>query len=219
MPPLNKIVELMTCGDTNEEIFPFLVSMLREIGMLPIVAHKESTGFVINRVWAAVKREVLTVLLDGVSTPEELDEVWTEMFVNTGTAPCRSMDAVGLDTVSFIEQHYIEERGLKDPGIIAYLQKYLDEGKLGAKSSKGGCEQYPQCSHYIPKKDLLTLITQCILPATRPRRATSSRPTLTTCRPQSCTSSTLVCPTSQRRSSLRVEFWSAVQTVNHPSAP
>ncbi|KAK6218274.1 hypothetical protein LQW54_002801 [Pestalotiopsis sp. IQ-011] len=138
MPPLNKIVELMTCGDTNEEIFPFLVSMLREIGMLPIVAHKESTGFVINRVWAAVKREVLTVLLDGVSTPEELDEVWTEMFVNTGTAPCRSMDAVGLDTVSFIEQHYIEERGLKDPGIIAYLQKYLDEGKLGAKSSKGG---------------------------------------------------------------------------------
>ena len=52
------------------------------------------------------------------------------------------MDAVGLDTVSFIEQHYIEERGLKDPGIIAYLQKYLDEGKLGAKSSKGGCKHY-----------------------------------------------------------------------------
>ncbi|KAH8196971.1 hypothetical protein TruAng_008865 [Truncatella angustata] len=138
MPPNNKIVELMTCGDTDEEIFPFLVDALKGIGMLPIVAHKESTGFVINRVWAAIKRECLTVLADGVSTPEELDEVWTEMFVNTGARPCQSMDAVGLDTVSFIEQHYIKERGLKDPGVIPYLQKYLDEGKLGAKSSKGG---------------------------------------------------------------------------------
>ncbi|KAI1879166.1 hypothetical protein JX265_002120 [Neoarthrinium moseri] len=138
MPPVNKIVELMTCGDTQEEIFPFLVEKLKDIGMLPVIAHKESTGFVINRVWAAIKRECLTVLAEGVSTPEELDAVWTEMFVKTGATPCASMDAVGLDTVSFIEKHYIEERGLKDPGVIPYLQKYIDEGKLGAKSSLGG---------------------------------------------------------------------------------
>lgn len=138
MPPNNKIVELMTCGNTHDEIFPFLVDMLKEIGMLPIVAHKESTGFVINRVWAAIKREVLTVLAEGVSTPEELDAVWTEMFVKSGAPPCQAMDGVGLDTVSFIEQHYIEERGLKDPGVISYLQKYIDDGKLGAKSNKGG---------------------------------------------------------------------------------
>lgn len=138
MPPNNKIVELMTCGSTHEEVFPLLVDMLKDIGMLPIVAHKESTGFVINRVWAAIKREVLTVLAEGVSTPEELDAVWTEMFVKSGAPPCLAMDGVGLDTVSFIEQHYIEERGLKDPGVISFLQGYLDEGKLGAKSSKGG---------------------------------------------------------------------------------
>lgn len=47
------------------------------------------------------------------------------------------MDAVGLDTVSFIEQNYVAERGLPDAA-VKFLQKYIDEGRLGAKSDKGG---------------------------------------------------------------------------------
>lgn len=139
MPPLNRVVELMTDGFTDKEIFPFYVERLKECGMSPIVARKESTGFVFNRVWAAIKRECLTILSEGVSTPEELDRVWVEMFSGGKQGPCAMMDAVGLDTVEFIEEHYVKERGLSPENTIDFLKKeYIDKGRLGAKSGKGG---------------------------------------------------------------------------------
>ncbi|KAF2155504.1 3-hydroxyacyl-CoA dehydrogenase-like protein [Myriangium duriaei CBS 260.36] len=139
MPPENRIVELMTDGYTDPDIFPFLVDRLEECGMSPIVARKESTGFVFNRVWAAIKRECLTILSEGVSIPEELDKVWLEMFSGGKAGPCAMMDAVGLDTVAFIEEHYIKERGLSPEKTVNFLEKgYISEGKLGAKSGKGG---------------------------------------------------------------------------------
>ncbi|KAK3984384.1 armadillo-type protein [Cladorrhinum sp. PSN332] len=138
IPPDIRVVEFMTSGTTHQEIFPFLLEQFKASGMLPVVAHQESTGFILNRVWAAIKRECLMVLAEGVASPEELDSVWTEMFIKNAVPPCELMDSVGLDTVSLIEQHYIRERNLEDRGVLPYLQKFIDEGKLGAKCSKGG---------------------------------------------------------------------------------
>lgn len=46
---------------------------------------------------------------------------------------------VGLDTVAFIESHYVAERGLSSEKTVDFLQKqYLDQGKLGSKCEKGG---------------------------------------------------------------------------------
>ncbi|CEJ93478.1 hypothetical protein VHEMI09062 [[Torrubiella] hemipterigena] len=137
MPPRNRVVELMTDGNTDKTIFPFLQRKLGETGMRAYVARKESTGLIFNRLWAAIKREILTILAEGVSVPEEIDELWQQIWVENVSGPVAMMDAVGLDTVSFIEQHYIAERQLSDLP-VRYLQQYIDEGKLGAKSSKGG---------------------------------------------------------------------------------
>lgn len=139
MPPDVRLVELMTDGETDEDIFPFYVERLREVGMFPIVARKESTGFIFNRIWAAIKRECLMVLAEGVSTPEELDTVWAQMFSAGKAGPCAMMDAVGLDTVELIEEHYMKERGLSGEKTVDFLKKnYIDHGKLGAKCGKGG---------------------------------------------------------------------------------
>lgn len=80
MPPETMVVELMTDGHTSPEIFQFLEARHREAGLHPITALKESTGFVFNRVWAAIKREVLKVIQEGVSTPEVVDAVFMEMY-------------------------------------------------------------------------------------------------------------------------------------------
>ncbi|KAM0354840.1 hypothetical protein ACHAPU_000668 [Fusarium lateritium] len=137
MPPEYRVVELMTDGETHDNIFPFLVEKLDEVKFHPYVAQKESTGFIYNRLWAAIKREVLTILAEGVSTPAEIEKLWKEMWYAKEKGPVAMMDAVGLDTVSFIEQHYIAERGLPNTP-VDFLQKFIDEGKLGDKSSKGG---------------------------------------------------------------------------------
>ncbi|KAE8160016.1 hypothetical protein BDV40DRAFT_302671 [Aspergillus tamarii] len=138
MPPGNRVVELMTSTHTYDDIFPFLVDKHQEVGLVPAVARKESTGFIINRLWAAVKRETLTILAEGVSDPEQIDTLWMEMFGGTA-GPCSMMDAVGLDTVAFIEDNYIQERHLDSAHTVDWLRKnYVNEGRLGAKSGNGG---------------------------------------------------------------------------------
>jgi len=148
MPPKCMIVELMTDGFTSEDIFPFMVERCREGATSPYVARKESTGFIFNRLWAAVKREVLTILSEGGSVPEEIDAMWETMFIEGRSLPCKMMDReyspvllhsssfdfankqieVGLDTVAFIEQHYVQERGLSSERTVDYLTKnYIDQ--------------------------------------------------------------------------------------------
>jgi 3-hydroxyacyl-CoA dehydrogenase len=80
MPPQCMIVELITDGYTEERIFPFMVERSREAATLPYVARKESTGFIFSRLLAAVKREALTILEEGVSIPEEIDSVWPIVY-------------------------------------------------------------------------------------------------------------------------------------------
>lgn len=137
MPPQVKLVELMTDGETQDEIFPFLEDKLKDVGMIPIRAYKESSGFVVNRVWAAIKRECLSVLAEGVCPPDTLDKAMIEMFGFHNKGPCASMDAVGLDTVALIEEHYVKERGLTTAPLDWLKENYVSKGKLGEKSGEG----------------------------------------------------------------------------------
>ena len=85
------------------------------------------------------------ILSDGVSDPSEIDVLWEHMFKN-GPLPCQLMDQVGLDTVAFIEEHYIKERGLGSASTVDWLRReYINHGRLGRKSSKGGL--YPPLVH------------------------------------------------------------------------
>ncbi|THZ50749.1 3-hydroxyacyl-CoA dehydrogenase [Aureobasidium pullulans] len=147
MPPVNRVVELMTDGHTFPELIQWLSDRHAEAGLSPYIAVKESTGFIFNRIWAAIKRECLMVLAEGVSTPEQLDKAWMEIL-GCSFGPCMSMDSVGLDTVALIEKHYIKERGLGSEFTVDYLQEqYLDHGKLGMKSDKGGL--YPRSQSVV----------------------------------------------------------------------
>lgn len=91
-----------------------------------------------------MKREILQILAEEVSGPEQIDRLWTTMF-KTKIAPCKLMDQVGLDTVAFIEDNYIQERGLDGSLTADWLREnYISDGKLGTKSDKGGL--YPPAS-------------------------------------------------------------------------
>lgn len=53
--------------------------------------------------------------------------------------PYRFMDQIGLDTVAFIKDNYIQARGLDGTLAVDWLRKeYLAQGRLGLKSDKGG---------------------------------------------------------------------------------
>jgi len=73
-PPELNAVELMSCGETDPGVIDALMNALPNYGLAPFRVQRESDGFIFNRIWAAIKRECLMVLEEGVATPEDVDE-------------------------------------------------------------------------------------------------------------------------------------------------
>jgi 3-hydroxybutyryl-CoA dehydrogenase len=66
MPPKQNAVDIMSCGTTDRDVIDFVLATLPQFGLYPFEARRESTGFIFNRVWAAVKRESLEVVAEGM---------------------------------------------------------------------------------------------------------------------------------------------------------
>jgi 3-hydroxybutyryl-CoA dehydrogenase len=137
-PPELNSVELMSCGATDDGVIDALMTKLPQYGLAAFHVRRESDGFIFNRVWAAIKRECLMVVEEGVATPEDVDEMW-RIFTRPGIPPFRLMDRVGLDVVLNIEEHYADVRGDQPfpEGPRRLLREYLDQGRLGVKSGRG----------------------------------------------------------------------------------
>jgi 3-hydroxybutyryl-CoA dehydrogenase len=141
MPPKQNAVDVMSCGQTDRSVIDFVLATLPQFGLYPFEARRESTGFIFNRVWAAVKRESLEVVAEGVSTPQDVDRMF---HINTGSAgPFRMMDQVGLDVVLDIEEHYCAEHPEYPEGPRLLLRDYIQQGRLGVKSGAGFYDDYP----------------------------------------------------------------------------
>jgi 3-hydroxybutyryl-CoA dehydrogenase len=141
-PPEVNVVEVMSCGKTTDEVIARLFERLPIYGFVPFHVLKESVGFIYNRIWAAIKRESLAVVAEGVSTPQDVDLLFQSVLGSLG--PFRRMDKVGLDVVLDIEEHYAAIR----PGIPAeprqLLKRYIEQGRLGIKSGKGFYSDYEE---------------------------------------------------------------------------
>ena len=140
-PPELNAVELMSCGKTDEALIDALMERLPQYGLLPFRVRRESDGFIFNRIWAAIKRECLMVVEEGVAAPEDVDGLWM-IFTAAGIPPFRLMDRVGLDVVLNIEEHYASVRAGLPEGPRKLLHQFVDDGKLGVKSGRGFYE-YP----------------------------------------------------------------------------
>jgi 3-hydroxybutyryl-CoA dehydrogenase len=140
-PPELNAVELMSCGKTDEILIDALMERLPRYGLVPFRVRRESDGFIFNRIWAAIKRECLMVVEEGVAAPEDVDGMWT-IFTAGNIPPFRLMDRVGLDVVLNIEEHYASVRAGLPEGPRKLLHQLVDDGKLGVKTGHGFYE-YP----------------------------------------------------------------------------
>ncbi|MDA9433838.1 3-hydroxyacyl-CoA dehydrogenase family protein [Bradyrhizobium sp. CCBAU 51627] len=136
MPPAITPVELMSCGHTNPAVIQLLVDVLPGYGLTPYVVQRESMGFIFNRIWAAIKRETLAVVAEGVASAEVVDAIYSQA-TGSQRGPFRLMDAVGLDVVLSIEENYAQHRLGLPEGPRILLKKMIAEGRLGIKSGRG----------------------------------------------------------------------------------
>jgi 3-hydroxybutyryl-CoA dehydrogenase len=135
-PPELNAVELMSDGKTDEAVIDALMERLPRYGLEPFRVRGESDGFIFNRIWAAIKRECLLVVAEGVATPDEIDRMW-EIFTRPGIPPFRMMDKAGLDVVLNVEEHYASVRPAIPEQPRQLLRSYTEQGKLGLKTGRG----------------------------------------------------------------------------------
>ena len=141
MPPTSTACELMSCGRTDPAVLDRLMEVLPRFGLTPFRVQGESMGFIYNRIWAAIKRESLMVLDEGVASPADIDRLYTTVL-GARRGPFRAMDAVGLDIVLDIEENYAAHRDGVPEGPRALLRRYIADGRLGVKSGSGFYDDY-----------------------------------------------------------------------------
>jgi 3-hydroxybutyryl-CoA dehydrogenase len=130
-------VELMSCGATDPETIERVRAFFADCGLRPFVCRGESTGFLFNRIWHAVKQESLRVVAEGLAAAAEIDELWRIVMDSEPYGPFERMDRVGLDVVLDIERHYAAESGLARDEPPAMLVEMVERGELGLKTGKG----------------------------------------------------------------------------------
>jgi 3-hydroxybutyryl-CoA dehydrogenase len=130
------MVELMGCGETSEETLEVLHRFGTSLGLYCAVVRGQSKGFIINRVWRAVKREALKVVDEGHADPEDVDRLWA-LFWGIDYGPFGMMDQVGLDVIADIEDTYIAVAADPTDRRSRALHDHVAAGKLGVKTGEG----------------------------------------------------------------------------------
>lgn len=77
-PHVVPLVEVVPGAATSAAGAAAAADFYRSLGKVPVVLRKEIGGFVANRLQSALFRESVHLIMEGVVTPEELDQVVTE---------------------------------------------------------------------------------------------------------------------------------------------
>ncbi|KAL2844539.1 hypothetical protein BJY01DRAFT_188729 [Aspergillus pseudoustus] len=145
-PPETSAIEIMGHNQTDPSLINLLYDQCEKHGFSPFRVRQSSIGYIYNRIWAAIKRETLLALSEGICEPQEIDAIFKDVL-KTPKGPCEQMDIVGLDVVLDIENHYAEARGGLPSQPREYLQKMIKEDSLGVKSGRGFYDYKAQNGH------------------------------------------------------------------------
>ncbi|HWP51686.1 MAG TPA: 3-hydroxyacyl-CoA dehydrogenase family protein [Clostridia bacterium] len=131
-----ELVELVRGPHTSEETIQTAREFARNTGKKPIIINKEISGFVANRINAAVTREACLLLEKGIASVEDIDTA-CEKGLGYPMGPFRLMDLTGIDVNYYVRRDRYAESGDEydkpSPLVIAKFEK----GAFGKKTGKG----------------------------------------------------------------------------------
>ncbi|MHA2007757.1 MAG: 3-hydroxyacyl-CoA dehydrogenase family protein [Promethearchaeota archaeon] len=134
------IADIMRGTQTSEETFDIGRKWLESIEITPLEVKKECYGFVMNRIWRAIKKDCLKIWAGGHADIETVDKAWRyfcQFFTNNEFGPFHFMDRIGLDVVYDIEMSYFKNTGYPDDKPPDILKDKVERGELGVKTGKG----------------------------------------------------------------------------------
>ena len=133
--PMKPTVEVIRGYHTSDEALDIAQQFLAGMNKDCIVVN-DSPGFVSNRVLMLTINEAAFLLHEGVSTAEDVDQIFKKCFGHK-MGPLETADLIGLDTILYSIEVLHESFADSKYRPCPLLQKMVDAGLYGRKSGTG----------------------------------------------------------------------------------
>jgi enoyl-CoA hydratase/3-hydroxyacyl-CoA dehydrogenase len=130
---LMKLVEITKGAKSSEESAQIGYELAKKMKKVPVIVHKDSPGFIFNRVNEPSTLLLSLILQAGKPTPEEFDAAMKPLMPMT---PFELMDYVGID-IAYNSLQYFSQVLSAEYKPSAAMDALLKAGTLGKKTGKG----------------------------------------------------------------------------------
>jgi len=133
--PVMKLVEVIRGLQTSQATFDTVFSLAQQLGKTPVEVN-DAAGFISNRVLMPLINEAIYSVMEGVATPEAVDQVFVLGMAHP-MGPLTLADFIGLDVCADIMRVLAEGLGNAKYNPCPLLVRMVDAGWLGRKSGRG----------------------------------------------------------------------------------